>query len=225
MKLVITISILMYLVGYSGHEYYVSNVDIMNASQSEYQIRWAISVFRDIGIFVATASGVIYSFWRYSVEKSRFKAITSISLSILICIGFASYSGFVYFMMLKVPTKGASIVLERPDFLEEYRKTITSTERTLAERVTLSQKVASGIYADVGGIVDVINDDGEIVVFIPSYEDDKALKKTQRQRELLAKTLDSVRRASIIWILWTALSVLIGMIVLKKRRRPTKVSN
>ncbi len=77
----------------------------------------------------------------------------------------------------------------------------------------------------MGGIVDVINDDGEIVVFIPSYEDDKALKKTQRQRELLAKTLDSVKRASIIWILWTALSVLIGMIVLKKRRRPTKVSN
>lgn len=219
MKYLLIGSILVFILGDAGHDYYVKNIDFMSMSEKQAMTEWLLRLLRDIGIFLAAALSIILSFSKYPSSKNKKIGAGLILLSVAFCVAMIAGSGYMYSSSKEISSALTINPLDKPGFIQKYKQQITSTIKPLPERVRLSKSVASSIYRDSGAIVDVITEDGSLEPYTPSADDTNNRKKLLRAKSIALHTVESLKYASIAWLFILIVSVSIGALMLRRKSR------
>ena len=225
MKFIFNLSIFVFIIGVIGHEWYSYDLDYLNLSETQSIINWLLMLIRDIGLMVAVSLAIIMSLANYNNTDNKTKAKLLVVASISFCIFQAGASGYAHYLLIKNPITGSAVLLDNPDFLQTYEEKLILSDRVLSERITHSNAIASSIYMDTGEIINVINQDGDVKPYIPTLKDKKNNIELIKARVLLDHTTQSLKNASISWVVLLIISTIIGIIMSRRKTAYNKSPN
>lgn len=217
MKLIFNIAISIYIIGALGHELYSYDLDYLCITEEQATINWLIMLVRDIGIMSAASLAVIMSISNFIDSTNKTKAKLFIAGSISFCIFQIGITGYAHYMLINNPMTGSAVLLDNPDFLQTYEDKLLLNDKELTERITYSNAIASSIYMDSGTIINVIDINGVIAPYFPTPKDEKSLTELTKARALLEHTTQSLKNASIVWVVLLLFSITIGVVLVRRK--------
>ena len=198
MNRIITISFIIFLLGFMGREYYADQIDFLNLSQQESYIHWGLGLLRDIGFVFFGLLSISYSLYTYKTEKHSIKILLNVILSISFIFFLSTTSSYMYQLMLKIPSATNSALEAKPDLLKIHNSWLTSNESLKKENIKLTNSMASMMFIDSGITLNVLNEQGKVVLYQPTTKDHETRAIGLKADQLNEYTLRSLLVGSIV---------------------------
>lgn len=122
---------------------------------------------------------MIWSAFRYR-DKVAFS--DRVAYPICMFLGFSYCVSMTYFHGIadEIEIEKMTILQRHPDFIETYEDYLNSGRAKLIESFSINENIASTLYIDEGIIVDIVDENGKRVRYVPTKTDKQSRKSNQR---------------------------------------------
>jgi hypothetical protein len=222
MNRIITVSLLIFGLGYIGNQLYVEHIDFMNLTQQEANIQWALGLIRDIGYVFLCFFAISGSIFKYKITKNKIKAKINIVLSVGFVLSVSIFSSYLYYEMSQFPPVTGTILERTPNLLKKHKSWLKENDGNQEEKIKRTNLMASMVYKDSGIFLDVLNENGLIITYAPTEKDVQLRRDALRAEQLMKHSTKALLGASIVN--WAVLfcGVIIGLVSARWRRSYNK---
>ncbi len=173
-----------------------------------------------IALWVAIPLAIIFSFKNYYRTDNKLKAK-------LLIIG-TTLAGFIYAIMqlyayvvfsnLYLSLENIKTNHNEPKFISMYNNLLHDKKRTLTDRISITNELASSVYRSSGTKLEVVNKSGSISTYIPTVKDINYRKNITYLKEENSKMVKYKKYGSILYTVVLFISIIIGVVLMRRQR-------
>lgn len=208
---VICVSLALYFVGFAAVKYYLADINMLNITPEQSETLWQLGIARDIGFWGFCFFAVVSSIYNFLCTRKK----TYLIYVVLAICGNIAFIGFTldYSNELADTPPMTGLLLQRDDdFLAKYRKLLSSDQKDLEQRSKMTKRLASTFFQDSGVIVEVIEESGEVVTYVPSPEDYEMRQLMLQAEALIKYEAEALKSAGTSQVLLLLSAIVIGLL-------------
>jgi len=202
-----------FLISWLGRELYSENLDYFQLTESESLIEWGIKAIRDTALFLFVGVSIIWGIWSYRDAPNKRKAKWSLGFSIGFGVFLAISSGLMYQKYAEFVERNFLNNPRPPETISALGKYLDLPDHTIQKKSKNSNEFASSVFMQSGKRIEVMNIEGNKVIYEPTPEDYEFRQKAERALVLEQHTLRSLKMAWLSLSSLLILSVIVGCVV------------
>lgn len=218
--------LVIYILGSLSQRYYTDSIDYMTLTEQEALIEWCLKAFRDLGATLFIGVSIIWSIWSYKGAENKRKAKWYIAFSLCLGLAFSIGTGYVYSKYSAVVEKRQTpLISNNPKIMQGFSDYLESQEHSIQQRHENSLLHGSTVYIESGDIIQVMDAQGNMVLYQPTSEDIERRKKSERLIVIEQHATHSLKIATYTWVTVTLVSLIIGLVATGIRNAYNKRSH
>ncbi len=206
------ISATLFLVSLVAVNAYLADANTPDLSPKQSETMWGLSLFRNISFWCFSFLAVVASLCRFNSSRNRHYLICSV----LAIGGNALFIGYMFYtasQLIDIPQKAEYSEFSDPQFLVEYREFLNSGHESLQAHISLTTQIASAFYEYTGEIIDVVDENGDVVPYTPTSENQEFRKQDAQVIALIANSQKQAKRAGVIQVILLLTALFFGLVL------------
>lgn len=181
------------------------NFDPLSVSQREATTEWAIRQASGIGLALALSLMLVFGIREIQKECFSIKKLLNLLIAVVFLISLSAFGFYTNSILTKFNES-----IHPHDFFNEIEADINNTSIPLEKRTGISKFYAKMRYEEDGIITEYLSPEGNKILYEPTAEAKASRAEWQRNKELMAWSQKTTKRAGIQWLAILALSILFG---------------
>ena len=198
----------------------------MTLTEQEALIEWCLKAFRDLGAILFIGVSIIWSMWSYKGAENKRKAKWHIAFSLSLGLALSVGTGYAYSKYSALVEKRQTpLISNNPKIMQGFSDYLDSQEHSIQQRHENSLLHGSTVYIESGNIIQVMDAQGNMVLYQPTSEDIEWRKKSERLIVIEQHAKHSLKMATYTWVTVTLVSLIIGLVATGVRNAYNKRSH
>ena len=206
------ISAALFLVSLVAVNAYLADINMLDLSPKQSEILWGLSLFRNISFWCFSFLAVVASLCRFNSSRNRNNLIY-LALAVGGNVLFIGYMFNISNQQADISQKAEYSEFSDPLFLVEYREFLNSGHESLQAHVTLTKQIASAYYEYSGERIDVVDENGDVVAYTPTPENQEFRKQDAQVIALIANSQKEAKRAGVIQVILLLTALFFGLVL------------
>lgn len=201
-----------FLIGEVSHKYHSAGLDFFALTEEQAWIDWGLKAFRDTGLSLFVGVSIFWSIWSYKTASNKRKAKWYIALSTALGLTLAISAGYLYLTYSDAIEHRKSVLIsDNPLIMKAFSDYLNSPDYSLQEKHDNSLLHGSTVYMESGLKIQILDAQGNKVIYEPTPEDLVFRKKAEKLKVHEQHTKHSLKMAAYIWSILLFSSVFIGI--------------
>ena len=215
--------LVIYALGTFVQMYYAGTIDYMTLTEQEARTEWYLKAFRDLGLALFIGGSIIWSIWSYKGASNKRKAKWYIAFSLCFGLALSLGTGYAYSKYSALIEKRQTpLISNNPKITKGFADYLDSQVHSIQQRHENSLLHGSTVFIESGKRIEVMDAQGNMVIYQPTAEDIEWRQKAERAVVIEQHTAQSLKKASHIWLLVTFVSLFIGLTAIGARNAYNK---
>jgi len=216
-------SLVIYILGSFSQMYYTESIDYLTLTERQAWIEWCLKAIRDLGLILFIGGSIIWSMWSYKESLNKRKAKWYIAFSLSLGLAFIIGTGYSYLKYSAlVESRQSFKISDNPEIIKGFADYIESPVHSIQERHENSLIHGSTVFQESGNTIQVLDAQGNKVIYQPTAEDIDWRQKTERLIVIEQHTKHSLKTAVYTWAAVTFASLFIGLVAIGTRNAYNK---
>ena len=213
MKLIFNIALITSIITLIAHNIYFQNLDISTLTSNQRRLEFILKNVQFIGTLIAASLAIILSFMNYPDTKNKLKAKLLIFGSILFSLAYTFFLFYSFTLLAHFPILDKLNNYDDPRYISAYKTILHTKKQTLSTRIQISNMFASNTYIDKGIITNVVDENGSIVAYKPTYKDKEYIQTVA----IFTRTMNDMKYSAISWLVVMLSSIGVVIFILRRK--------